>query len=92
MHVLHQLESWPCHRPAAFPHLQLPPACLQDGFAVGGQLSIADTFLFHLVELHQTKYGAEFDEAYPALAAHYAKIAALPSMAAYLASPARLAR
>ena len=58
---------------------------------MGSQLSIADLFLFHLVELHQTKYGAEFDAAYPSLA-HYAKIAALPSVAAYLASPARLAR
>lgn len=59
------------------------------GFAVGDQLSIADVFLFDLVELHLGMYGEEFSKAYPDLLALKEKIGAVPSIAAYLQSPLR---
>lgn len=95
-----------------------PPPTLQDGFAVGGRLSIADLLLFDIISLHLNKFGDALKEAsvgrqcpgtsfclppcpshsacplpntqaYPALVAHHDKIAALPAVAAYLASPLR---
>lgn len=107
-----------------------PPAA-QDGWAVGGALSVADTFLFDLIDFHLAKFGADKltqarmqrrhrgavagavsgsqlahqnslstaaalcarpTQAYPALMAHHAKIAALPGVAAYLAGPLRHAK
>jgi len=44
------------------------------------------------VDLHLTKFGEQFEKQYPALVAHHAKIAALPTVAAYLASPNRMAK
>ncbi|KAL4429045.1 hypothetical protein ABPG77_006084 [Micractinium sp. CCAP 211/92] len=64
----------------------------KDGFAVGGKLSIADIILFNLVDMHKRVFGERFDQAYPALAAHHAKVAALPTVAAYLAGPNRPAK
>ncbi|KAI7836085.1 hypothetical protein COHA_010054 [Chlorella ohadii] len=64
----------------------------QDGFAVGGALTVADIALFDLTAFYIQKYGGEFEAAYPALAAHHAKIAALPRIAAYLAGPLRPAK
>ncbi|PSC70419.1 flagellar associated [Micractinium conductrix] len=61
----------------------------KDGFAVGGQLSVADLVLFDLVELHQRVFGERFDKQYPAMAAHHAKIGVLPAVADYLASALR---
>ncbi|PRW57978.1 flagellar associated [Chlorella sorokiniana] len=64
----------------------------QDGFAVGGALTVADIALFDLVSFYRQKFGGEFDATYPALVAHHAKIAALPRIAAYLAGPLRPAK
>lgn len=44
------------------------------------------------VDMHKLKFGERFDDAYPALVAHHAKIAALPTVAAYLAGPNRPSR
>lgn len=63
----------------------------QDGFAVGGALTVADISLYDMTEFYLRKYGAKFGAAYPALVAHHAKIAGLPRIAAYLASPLRCA-
>ena len=59
---------------------------------MGGALTVADVALFDLTTFYRQKYGSEFDTAYPALVAHHAKIAALPRIAAYLASPLRPAK
>ncbi|KAL4423230.1 hypothetical protein ABPG77_000022 [Micractinium sp. CCAP 211/92] len=61
----------------------------QGGFAVGPSLTIADLALFDLTDLYLTKYGDKLRLVYPVLAAHYDKVAALPRIAAYLASPQR---
>lgn len=45
------------------------------------------SYIFHL---RQRIYPTEFAAAYPDLAAHQAKVAAVPGIAAYLASPLRL--
>jgi len=44
------------------------------------------------VDLHLRILKAEVEAAYPALAAHHARVAALPGIAAYLASPRRSAK
>eukprot|EP00887_Chlorella_sp_A99_P002061 scaffold18.g2061.t1 len=60
------------------------------GWAVGDVLSIADILLFDIVEVHERALGAEkFRSAYPELAAIKDKVAAIPGVAAYLASPRR---
>lgn len=64
----------------------------QNGYAVGDQLSIADIYLFDLLDLHRRKFGERVDALFPALAAHSARIAALPGVAAYLASDKRMAQ
>lgn len=56
---------------------------------MGGQLSVADIFLFDIFDLHRRKFGERVDALYPSLAAHSAKVAALPGVAAYLASDKR---
>ncbi|KAL4434320.1 hypothetical protein ABPG75_000761 [Micractinium tetrahymenae] len=62
----------------------------QGGFAVGPSLTIADVALLDLTDLYLSKHADKFSLVYPALADHHAKIAALPRIAAYLASPRRL--
>jgi len=79
-----------CNQPASSTPCLQP--FLQDGFAVGGALTVADIALFDLTAFYIQKYGGEFEAAYPALAAHHAKIAALPRIAAYLAGPLRPAK
>lgn len=58
---------------------------------MGGALTVADISLYDMTEFYLRKYGAKFGAAYPALVAHHAKIAGLPRIAAYLASPLRCA-
>ena len=63
----------------------------EGGCSVGGALTIADVALFDIVDLHARIYGEDkVKAAYPRLAAVYAAVAALPGVAAYLASPRRL--
>ena len=69
------------------PHAPPPPP--QDGWAVGGQLSVADVYLFDLFDLHRRKFGERVDALFPTLAAHSEKVKALPGVAAYLASDKR---
>ncbi|KAL4443462.1 hypothetical protein ABPG75_011199 [Micractinium tetrahymenae] len=57
-----------------------------EGWAVGGKMSIADVLLFDLTDVHTRAFGAEFGSAYPELAAHHAKVAAVPGIKAYLGS------
>ena len=54
--------------------------------------SMADLAIFDIVDLHLRILKAEVEAAYPALAAHHARVAALPGIAAYLASPRRSAK
>lgn len=71
------------------PNVHPCPHLLQGGFAVGPSLTVADLALFDLTDLYLTKYGDKLRLVYPVLTAHYDKVAALPRIAAYLASPQR---
>ena len=92
------LPPMPCtHPPHPSPkcplHVAAHPSPPQDGFAVGSKLTIVDLYLFDLTDAHHRVFGAEkFNAVYPAVGAHHAKIAALPAVAAYLASPLRSAK
>ena len=58
-------------------------------FVLGSKLTIADILVFDIVDMHLRIYGDEFKSAWPALAAHHDAVAALPNVAAYLASEKR---
>jgi glutathione S-transferase P len=58
-------------------------------FILGEKFSAADIVLFDTVDMHLRIYGDEFKRAFPALAAHHDAVAAVPSVAAYLASDRR---
>lgn len=49
-------------------------------------LPAADILLYDLTDLHTRALGPEFGSAYPQLAAHHAKLAAVPGLKAYLGS------
>ena len=66
--------------PAPFALTQQPPTTP----------SPQDLYLFDLFDLHRRKFGDRVDGLYPGLAAHAARVAALPGVAAYLASDRRL--
>ena len=59
-------------------------------FSVGDALTIADIELFDLMDLHERILGDKVQAAYPKLAAVAKAVAAVPGVAAYLASPLRL--
>lgn len=61
-------------------------------FMVGDALSIADIAVFDIVDLHLRILDADMRAAYPALVAHHDRVAAVPGVAKYLASPLRLAK
>jgi hypothetical protein len=52
-------------------------------------MTIADVMLFDIFDLHIRIFEA-MKETHPTLAAHHEKVAAVPGIAAYLASPLRL--
>lgn len=63
------------------------------GFAVGGKLSLADTALFDIFDLHiRPAAFPEIATRFPNLAAVHAKVGAVPSIAAYLSSAQRPAK
>lgn len=58
---------------------------------VGSGVTIADVAVFDIVDLHMRILGEEMKKWYgETLVAHHARVAALPGVAAYLASPLRL--
>jgi glutathione S-transferase len=76
---------------AHFAYLDCMLKKMQNGgaFVLGSNSSVADIMLFDIVDMHLRIYGDEFKGAWPALAAHHDAVAALPSVAAYLASDRR---
>lgn len=73
---------------AHFKYIALLVETHGSGWAVGGALSIADAALFNIVDLH-VRIFPDFKAAYPDLAAHHDKFAALPGVKAYLEGPLR---
>lgn len=59
----------------------------EGGWAVGSQATVADFALYELFDLHVRAFGDRIKGEWPALAAHYAKIGALPEIKAYTSSP-----
>lgn len=59
------------------------------GFAVGSGLTMADLNLFDIVDLHARIFPEELKAEYPELMSHSAKVAELPGVREYLASPRR---
>lgn len=59
----------------------------KDGWAVGAQATVADFAMYELFGLYLRVFEKRFAEAWPRLAAHHAKIGAIPAIAAYVASP-----
>ncbi|WIA09015.1 hypothetical protein OEZ85_008429 [Tetradesmus obliquus] len=60
------------------------------GFIVGTSLTAADLCVWEIVDLHLRIFKEEVTAAYPLLVAHHGRVAGLPGIAEYLASPARL--
>jgi glutathione S-transferase P len=58
-------------------------------FVLGSTLNVADIVLFDGIDVILLVFGDEFKAAYPALVAHHDAVAAVPSVAAYLASDRR---
>ena len=58
-------------------------------FALGSSLSIADIVVFDVTDMHMRIWGDEFKVAYPGLAKLHESVAAVPGVAAYLASDRR---
>ena len=74
-------------------HLSYLEVILGQGpFMVGTSLSIADIAVFDVVDLHLRILDAEVRAAYPGLVTHHARVAAVPGVAKYLASPLRMAK
>ncbi len=73
-------------------HLAFLAALLGDKeWMVGDAVSVADIAVFDLVDLHLRILGEELRGWYGStLVAHHARVAALPGVAAYLASPLRI--
>lgn len=65
-----------------------------EGFVVGSTLTIADIQLFDIVDLHlrEALFPSQLKTHYPALVAHHDRVAAVPGIAKYLASPRRSAK
>lgn len=59
----------------------------KDGWAVGSQATVADFALYEMFELNVRIFGDRIKGEWPALAAHHAKIAAIPEIKAYMSSP-----
>eukprot|EP00775_Hariotina_reticulata_P013740 gene13740-13861_t len=60
------------------------------GYVVGSNLTAADLCVWEIVDLHLRIFKEEMEPAYPLLVAHHKRIAELPGIKEYLASPARL--
>jgi glutathione S-transferase P len=60
-----------------------------DAFAVGSSLTVADIAIFDMVDMMLRIFGAKFEQIHPELTALHSKVAALPGIAAYLASGRR---
>lgn len=58
-------------------------------FAVGGTLTVADVMLFDIIDMHLRIFPEDFPAAFPTMAALHAAVAAVPGVAAYLASGRR---
>ena len=58
-------------------------------YVLGAKLSVADIVLYEAVAINIGIFEDEFRSAWPALAAHHDAVAALPSVAEYLASDRR---
>ncbi len=65
------------------------PSLAATGFAAGRELSVADLALWYLLEMAQDNGFGGALAACPGLKAFFARVAARPRLAAYLASPAR---
>ena len=61
-------------------------------FVVGDGVTIADISFFDIVDLHMRLFDSLVRDRFPSLAAHHDRIAAIPTIAAYLASPRRQAK
>lgn len=63
----------------------------KSGYAAGGSgMTVADIALWELCDLHMRIWPKEMAAEYPELAAHHAKVAAVPGVKAYLEGPQRL--
>eukprot|EP00878_Enallax_costatus_P036342 GHUV01040802.1.p1 GENE.GHUV01040802.1~~GHUV01040802.1.p1 ORF type:complete len:138 (+),score=47.84 GHUV01040802.1:177-590(+) len=61
-----------------------------NGCAVGGGLTAADVCVWEIVDLHLRIFKEQMESHHPLLVAHHKRIAELPGIREYLASPARL--
>lgn len=59
-------------------------------FFVGAGLTAADLCVWQIVDLHMRLFKEQMEATYPLLAGHYKRIADLPGVKEYLASPQRL--
>jgi hypothetical protein len=69
------------------------PTRSTSGFVAGtAGPTIADICVFEIVDLHLRLFPDEVKAIYPELVSHHSKIAAIPSISAYLSGPQRLAK
>lgn len=59
-------------------------------YVIGTALSAADLCLWDIIDLHLRIFGDELRASYPLLVSHHTRVAALPGIKEYLASPARV--
>ncbi|KAF6266727.1 glutathione S-transferase [Scenedesmus sp. NREL 46B-D3] len=60
------------------------------GYVIGSGLTAADLCVWEIVDLHLRIFKQEMEAGYPLLVAHHGRVAGLPGIKEYLASPARL--